>query len=946
MMGASSPIESTQNFGKYTLIEKLGEGYLGPVYRGFDRDLGRPVVVRILCNGIKWDAKLEETFNAQCQAIADLKHSNIATIFEFGKEGQNCYLVMESLGSGTLRNLIAQNPAIPVEKKLSIMIQVTDGLSQAHKKGILHHDLGPGKIHLTADGKVKIRDFAIAHVLMNYLPHPAVRWGVPIYLCPEQIQHQGCDERSDIFSAGTIFYELLTHVHPFHDRDSNKALDNILSDTPIPTFEKFPDVPPGIWTILKSCLAKNPEERYRSVDELSTSCRDLLKSLAEDTPLMLAELYASLPHLKKAASQPGASKGTVTLLQKIQNLLKGDAEADYTSLDQLMTMLMEQYPAIEMAAGGLPTLDSICPQLPPEKTEDNLSQSGLVFAGEISEPHATVPETPVNTIAEPDIPEEFPDSGIETESAVPAKSADKSVLPEMTESKAADLSAEPPAAQAIPCENPSSAEALPIILASPSGYHEKSINFRLQQCTSGFRRIPSLSYRSAAVLLSILVIATAAYIVLGTGVAASIQEAWHHIPYADRILHAATPQPHTPGIAEEQSAQEKAHRTKETNRPYEPAMVGLKEAEEYDSSNMRRATSTDRPLEESVSRISALINSGKLQVAKVEMDHLEQIYPDAPQLPKLRKLWQTTNLKQSLELPHRDEEQQKPTPRQREDEWNRQLAEFLGQGKYNEAAGAVAIWLSENPGSLQAQELNARIQEIQRHLKTYTSALAESRYSDALNAINSAEKINPADPSFAELRRKAEARKSAAHAFLTVHRLGAKAVLLLDGQPIGKDGEIENESIPIGSHTLAIENGGGLIASSIQEFLDGQHLAFAYDPAKQSLHAMTDADRELLTQRKAMEEAERFSLEHDHGFFRGSCRGVLSLDSLDVAYSPTSGSHGFRIPFKLLKLKTDGRSVSMYYISDNTHFQTFRFQDSQSADKFKQKWDELKALLH
>ncbi len=944
MMGASSPIESTHNFGKYTLIEKLGESYLGFVYRGFDQDLGRPVVIRILCDGIKWDSKLEETLNSQCHAIADLKHPNIATIFEFGREGQNRYIAMESLGGGTLRNLIAQNPVISVERKLSIIIQVAEGLSHAHKKGILHRDLEPGKIHLTADGKAKIRDFAIAHVLMNYLPHPALRWGVPIYLCPEQIQHKDCDERSDLFSAGTIFYELLTHVHPFHDRDSNKALDNILSDNPIPTFEKFPDVPAGLWTVLKSCLAKNPEERYGSVDELSTACKDLLKSLAEDTQLMLAELYASLPHLRKAAAQPGASEGTVTLLQKIQNLLQGDSEGDYTSLDQLMTILMEQYPAIEMAADVLPTLDSICPQLPPEEAADNLSAFGFVFAEEISEPQATVPEAPAHTIAEPCMPEEFPDPGMKTESAEPPESAEKSVLPETTEIKTADPSVEPPAAQAIPGENPIPVEALPIIPAGPSPLGEKSINFLVPGCTSRPRRIPRLSYRSAAALLSILVIATAGYIVQRTGVASSIREAWHHIPYTDRILQAVTPQSHKRGGAEARSAQENAHRTQEANSSHEPAIPGLKEAEQYDPSSMHRATSTERLPEESASLISEHINSGKLQLAKAEMEHLEQSYPDAPQLPGLHKLWQAANLKQSLEQPHKEEEQ-KPTSKQREDDWNRQLAEFLGHGKYNEAAGAVTTWLSENPGSLRAQELNARIQEIQRHLKTYASSLAESRYSDALSAISSAEKLNPADSNFAELRRQAEARKSAAHALLTVRRLGAKAVLLLDGHPIGKDGEMENESVSIGSHTLAIENEGGLIASRSQEFVEGQHLAFAYDPVKQSLHTMTDVDRDLLAQRKAMEETEHFSLEHDHGFFRGSCRGVLSLDSLDVAYSPTSGEHGFRIPFKLLKLKTDGKSVSMYYISDNTHFQTFRFQDSQSADKFRQKWDELKEFL-
>jgi hypothetical protein len=95
-----------------------------------------------------------------------------------------------------------------------------------------------------------------------------------------------------------------------------------------------------------------------------------------------------------------------------------------------------------------------------------------------------------------------------------------------------------------------------------------------------------------------------------------------------------------------------------------------------------------------------------------------------------------------------------------------------------------------------------------------------------------------------------------------------------------------------------------------------------------------------------MEDVEYFPLEHDHGLFRGSCQGVLSLDSLDVVYRPSSGSHGFRIPFKILKLKAEGKSISLYYISDNSRFQTFKFQDAEAADRFRQKWDELKALLH
>jgi tetratricopeptide (TPR) repeat protein len=467
--------------------------------------------------------------------------------------------------------------------------------------------------------------------------------------------------------------------------------------------------------------------------------------------------------------------------------------------------------------------------------------------------------------------------------------------------------------------------------------------------------------------------ATAGYIALGTDTAASINRVFNtYMPKTSRILRSLVPgsqakSTENPDQAEPQGSQDKRdqdtselllkearaaaaagrieesrgllHRILDKDPSNQSAIAALKEVESASTGN--RSSATDRNLEQSVSRISGLINSGKFQIAKMEIDRLQQVYPNSSEIAGLRKRLDALNSKQVQEQTRKEEEQQ----RMKEDEWNRQISDSLGRGKYNEAAGALTLWLSENPGSPRAAELNAKIQEIQRHLKAYAQAMTESRYSDAYNALSGAERLNPADPNIAELRRQTDSRKAAARAVLTVHRLGAKAALLLDGKPIGKDGEVENESIPIGSHTLAIENSGGAVAFKVQEYAEGQHVAWVYDLLKQTLRPMVESDRESLTRRKAMEEVSRFPLEHDHGVFRGSCRGVLSLDTLDVAYSPSAGSHGFRIPFKLLKLKAEGKSVSMYYISDNNHFQTFKFQDPQAAGKFVQKWDELKTYI-
>jgi hypothetical protein len=166
---------------------------------------------------------------------------------------------------------------------------------------------------------------------------------------------------------------------------------------------------------------------------------------------------------------------------------------------------------------------------------------------------------------------------------------------------------------------------------------------------------------------------------------------------------------------------------------------------------------------------------------------------------------------------------------------------------------------------------------------------------------------------------------------------------MLDGRPIGSDGEVENESIPIGNHTLAIENGGGLVASRSQEYLEGQHVTFVYDLAKLNLRPMSDADRESLAQRKTTGQVHRFELDHEHGALRGSCHGVLSIENLDVVYKPFSGSHGFRVLLRLLTLSGEGKSVDLSYISDGKRFQTFTFEDEQSAERFKQIWSELQS---
>jgi serine/threonine protein kinase len=859
-MAASFPVATIPLLGKYELIENLGEGYLGSVYRGFDRNLGQTVAVRVLCDGIKWDARVEELFHQACQAISGLHHPNIVAILDAGMDGSSRYIAMESLGNRNIGDLIAQKADLTYETKLAIIIQIAEGLSCAHKNGILHLDLTPGKIHPTADGGVKIRDFGIAHVLMKHLPRPIVRWGAPMYLSPEQIQQKSCDARSDIFSAGTIFYELLTGHHPFHDSNSNKALDNILLDAQIPTFEEFPDAPPGIWNILKTCLARDPEDRYQSVEDVLIACRELAVSLAEDSQLMLAELYAALTPLRRAAAQPDASERILRLQSEIQKLSSGKMEADYASLDRLTRALIEHYPVIHSAPDRI---NSIHLQFPSTETEtvsaadvpepvERPSENGEIasvkqYEGNDRDKEQSDLPPALNKPIECDEGPHTEQAQLETPSSnethAAVGSADRIVNPSseeaMKENPEGCLLAESSTLQTVfpvvqDAETAVEAELIPEAdgIANPEINPSDIVTGKLpiqeHRPASRFRHWLRPSYRTTVLLLSILIIAVAGYIAWGTE-ARPVRNTWN-------LLMANSPATLKPLIpqgrfspsdrANDAAANNTAKQTlsdKHSSVPMpEPVPKG---AGEEISANQEKA---DNQIKSKLSGVTFLINSGKLPQAKAEIDRLQA--------------------------------------------------------------------------------------------------------------------IDPVDPKPLELHRQIETG-SAAKATLTVHRLGASATLLLDGRPIGKEGEIENETIPAGNHTLAIANDGGLVASRGQQYLEGQRVAFIYDLAKLHLRPMAESDRELLAQRKAMEAVHTFELDHDHGLLRGSCRGVLSVDLYDIAYKPSSGWHGFRMPFKLLRIgRVEGRSVELFYISDGKHFQTFKLPDDPAVEQFKQVWSNLKNL--
>ncbi len=922
-MTATGQEKSIGSLGKYALLQKLGEGHLGPVYRAFDTGSGGPVALRTLCDGIRWDAALEVQFYRECQAVAELQHPNIAAVLDFGKEGQSHYMAMEFLGGDDLGSLIARKSALTVEKKLSIIIQAADGLGYAHSHGILHRALKPGKIHLAPDGCPKTRDFGIAHLFRKYLVRPGVRWGAPLYMPPEEIQHAECDGRSDVFSAGIVFYELLTGLHPFHDRNSNKAVDRILFETDIPTVEAFPDLPPGIWAILDKCLAKDPNDRYEAISDFSKACRDLLKDMAEDSQLMLAELQAALPKLRKAAARPGASRSTMDLCEKIQALPGNGGKTDYSSLDRLMEALADQYPTLQAISGE----SLLEPLLTP------------VSSGEPA-PDVETEAQPASRPAHEDVDQGLPED------------ADASPCGD-------GLPAAVPAAES----DSNSPAQLPLVVPMrPS-------------CV--YRSVPRPSFRMAAALLSILLIVTAAYLFHETGAAASLQATWSAYVAGSSLkgsrAGSATSSQHAPGLAGKPGGQsrsedadrltvrvllEEAKNLASQQRLYESRVL-IQRALEISPGDEAAAVLLEemgavpgpagrndeipKELQEQLGRVSYLIKSGKLQQAKADLDMLQRTYPDAPGLIALRKKWESRNSVAVRDQTRKEDEERATAQLRKEEEWTRRVVDLYAQGNYSEARGALTLWLADDSGNTRARDLWSRTETVQHSLQACEAALAGGRYQDALNALDVVERLNPTDPNLAELRRRVDSRRAAARAMLMVRRLGAKATILLDGKPAGSDGEIRNETVGIGSHTISVENTAGYRASRNQEFLEGQTVAYVYDTAAQLLRPMSDTDAALIAQREAREELHRFQVEHSHGVLRGSCKGTLSFNYFEVEFKPDSGFHGFQVPYKDLMLKADGRSLDFFLASTGKYLHSFRARSAPEAEKFRHTWEKLEA---
>lgn len=265
---------------RYEIIKSIGEGGMANVYLAYDTILDRKVAVKILRGDLSNDEKFVRRFQREALSASSLSHPNIVEMYDVGEDNGLYYIVMEYIEGKTLKQLIKKRGSLTLSETIDIMLQLTDGISHAHDSYIIHRDLKPQNIMIREDGSIKITDFGIAMALNStQLTQTNSVMGSVHYLPPEQASGKGCTIRSDIYSMGILFYELLTGSLPFKGENAVEIALKQLRDEIPSVRKKNPAVPQSVENAIIKATAKNPKNRYSDAKEMHA---DLLTVLNDD----------------------------------------------------------------------------------------------------------------------------------------------------------------------------------------------------------------------------------------------------------------------------------------------------------------------------------------------------------------------------------------------------------------------------------------------------------------------------------------------------------------------------------------------------------------------------------------------------------------------------------------------------------------------------------------
>jgi serine/threonine protein kinase len=299
------------HLGRYRILRELGRGAMGTVYLAEDETLQRQVAIKtlLLPDNARDSRELEARFRQEAKAAGALSHPNTITIYDFGREGNWLFIAMERLHGVELRELM-EGGGLPLDGALDIAGQVAAGLSAAHERGVVHRDVKPGNVMVLPGGQAKIMDFGIARMKSSDVRTvTGTMLGSPKYMSPEQVGGHMVDQRSDIFSLGSLLYEMVTGQPAFRGENLGELLGAIMHGSPVPPTQVRPGLPASIELVITRAMQKNPRARYQDAAEMA---RDLAQCRATLSRARATGDPAAQPD-PFAATAPAEAKAKATI---------------------------------------------------------------------------------------------------------------------------------------------------------------------------------------------------------------------------------------------------------------------------------------------------------------------------------------------------------------------------------------------------------------------------------------------------------------------------------------------------------------------------------------------------------------------------------------------------------------------------------------------------------